>query len=403
MRMRRLLCLLAVISLVAAGCGDDDDENAGTTDTTAAEGGPSKVTVNVDANAKDPAMFALAYFPAQVTVHPGDTVVYKSSFTGEPHSITFGSLITPAIEAVENATPEQLASDEPPPAFQPLLPYAMLPEGPGDANQVSANPCFVTTGALPTDTTQPCPTQEAAPFTGKEVFYNSGFLADEDEFEVKLADDIAPGTYRGFCMLHFTEMISTITVVAEDEDVPSAAEVQAQADEELEALVTKAKASYETAKSAAQPGTVLAGDPATEEEEPTAPPKPNTSVGLAEFTPKEISVASGESVTWNINGPHSVTFNAGEDSRVIIGKGPDGRTHLNAKAATPALFNVPPPPEEEPEGPPPTADLGSFDGTGFANTGLQFGGGFKVTFTKPGTYQYICVVHPDMVGTVKVT
>ena len=405
MHLRRLLCVLAVVSLVAAGCGDDDDDTAaGTTQTSTEEDGGT-VTVNVDADVDDPQSFYLGYFPGTVKVHPGDTVVYKSSFTGEPHTITFGTLITPAIEAVENATPDQLASDEPPPEFEPLLKYSMLPEGPGDANQVSANPCFVVTGALPDDTTQPCPSQEPAPFTGKEVFYNSGFLPDQEEFELTLADDIAPGIYKGFCMLHFTEMVSTIEVVPEDQEATTASEAEAQADRELEPLVAKVKEAHQKAETAAAEGTVLAGDPPEEdgEGEQAGPPKPNTSAGLAEFTPKEISVDSGGSVTWNINGPHSITFNAPEDARVIIGKGPDGRTHLVEKAATPALFNVPPPPEGEPEGPPPTADLGSFDGAGFASTGIQFGGGFKVTFTKPGTYRYICVVHPDMEGTVTVS
>lgn len=406
MQLRRLTCVLAVIALVTAGCGDDDDTTAGTTETSAPEGGGT-VTVNVDADVDEPQSFYLGYFPGTVKVHAGDTVVYKSNFTGEPHTITFGTFINPAIEAFEKATPEQLAADEPPPAFEPLFKYAMLPEGPGDANQVSANPCFVTSGALPEDTTQPCSNQEPAPFTGKEVFYNSGFLADQEEFELTLADDIAPGIYKGFCMLHFTEMISTVEVVAEGEDATTASEAEAQADRELEPLVAKVKEAKEKAEGAAAAGTVIAGDPPGEDEgegEASGPPKPNTSAGLAEFTPKEISVASGGSVTWNINGPHSVTFNAPEDARVIIGKGPDGSTHLVEKAASPALFNVPPPPEgPPPDGPPPTADLGSFDGTGFANTGIQFGGGFKVTFTKPGTYPYICVVHPDMEGTVTVT
>ena len=401
--MRRMLVLLAVVVTLGGACGDDDETDGNTAETTAASGGAGTVAVKVDARTDDPAAFHLGYFPGAVTVHPGDTVVYKSDFTGEPHTITFGSFITPAIEAVENATPEQLASDEPPPAFEPLLKYAMLPEGPGDANQVSANPCFVTTGALPEDTTKPCAEQEAAPFTGKEVFYNSGFLADQEEFEVKLADDIAPGTYRGVCMLHFTEMISTITVVAEDDDVPSAEEVEAEGEEELAAMTAKAKEAKVKAEASVKEGEVLAGDPVGEEEEQAGPPKPNTSVGLVDFTPKEVSVASGGSVTWTINGPHSVTFNAAEDARTIIGEGPDGQVHLNEKAATPALFKVPPPPEGEPEGPPPTVDLGSYDGSEFASTGLQFGGSFKVTFTKPGSYDYICVVHPDMEGTVKVT
>jgi plastocyanin len=33
----------------------------------------------------------------------------------------------------------------------------------------------------------------------------------------------------------------------------------------------------------------------------------------------------------------------------------------------------------------------------------MFGGDFSVTFSKPGTYAYSCVIHPDMKGTVTVT
>ena len=402
--MKRMLAMLAVVVLVAAGCGDDDEDTAATATGGAGEG-PVSLTVNVDADTDDPKAFHLGYFPGTVKARPGDTVVYKSNFTGEPHSITFGSFVTPAIDVFLNATPEQLAADEPPPEFEPLFKYSMLPEGPGDANQVSANPCFVAAGALPEDTTKPCAEREAAPFTGKEVFYNSGFLPDGEEFELELADDIAPGTYRGFCMLHLTEMISTIEVVAEGSEVPSADEVAEQADKELAAVTADAEEHKEKAEAATtDPATVLAGDaPEGEEEGPDGPPKPNTSVGLAEFTPEEVSVKSGSAVTFNINGPHSVTFNAPEDARTIIGKGPDGFVHLNEKAASPAKFNVPPPPEGEPEGPPPTVDLGSYDGTGFANTGIQFGGSFKVTFTKAGSYTFICVVHPEMEGVVKVT
>lgn len=402
MRVRRFMAVIAVLALVAAGCGDDDDGGDATGTTTPTEEGTGEVTVQVDAKTDDPVGFYLGYFPGEVTVHPGDTVVYKSNFTGEPHSITFGTFVAPAIEAFENATPEQLASDEPPPAFEPLFPYSMLPEGPGDANQVSANPCFITTGELPTDTTQPCEDREAGPFTGTEVFYNSGFLPDGEEFEVTLADDIAPGTYSGFCMLHFTEMISKITVVAEDQEIPSADEVEAEGNDQIEALTAEAKELKELAESSTAEGTVLAGDPLGGEEE-DGPPLPNTAVGLAEYTPEEVSVASGGSVVFNVSGPHSVTFNAPEDARVIIDKGPDGLTHLNEKAATPAVFEVPPPPEEEPEGPPPTVDIGTFDGEGFANTGLVFGGSFRINFSEPGTYEYICVVHPDMKGTVTVT
>jgi plastocyanin len=34
---------------------------------------------------------------------------------------------------------------------------------------------------------------------------------------------------------------------------------------------------------------------------------------------------------------------------------------------------------------------------------LSHGQSYSVTLTKPGTYQYICTIHPNMKGTITVT
>jgi plastocyanin len=43
----------------------------------------------------------------------------------------------------------------------------------------------------------------------------------------------------------------------------------------------------------------------------------------------------------------------------------------------------------------------STDGT-FRSAALDQNDSFKFTFSKPGTYKYICSIHPKMVGTVTV-
>ena len=53
-------------------------------------------------------------------------------------------------------------------------------------------------------------------------------------------------------------------------------------------------------------------------------------------------------------------------------------------------------------------DLGSTNGTKVngqrvVRGALLPGDSFSVTFTKPGTYPYACVLHPQMVGTLEVT
>jgi plastocyanin len=48
-------------------------------------------------------------------------------------------------------------------------------------------------------------------------------------------------------------------------------------------------------------------------------------------------------------------------------------------------------------------DAGTWNGEGFFNSGLMFGGDFIVRFSKPGTYTYECLIHPGMAGTITVT
>ncbi len=101
------------------------------------------------------------------------------------------------------------------------------------------------------------------------------------------------------------------------------------------------------------------------------------------FLPAEVKVVAGAAVSWTVAGPepHSVTFL------------PPGQ-----QAPTPdkagALFA-------------PTPPKGPYDGTTLVNSGLGPQGPgapmtFDVTFAKAGTYAYLCVIHPQMRGTVVV-
>jgi len=282
-----LALVLVVVCSGVAACGSDDDDGAAATTaapaaettappvetsapTTPEETTPAtepsaeaaQIDVQIDGNVDQYNGAFFAYFPDKVTVHPGDTVTYVSNFSGEPHSIAFGSVVTDAIDQFKKLTPEQLAGGEPPPEFQAALAKVppMLPDGPGDAVQTSVNPCFVAEGEeIPEDTTKQCPVTEPEPFNGTETFYNSGFLPDGETFDVQIADDIKPGTYLAFCTLHFTEMISEVTVVPPAEPVPTADEVAAEAQQQLDDLAVTIAPALDDAKSAAVPGQVLAG------------------------------------------------------------------------------------------------------------------------------------------------
>lgn len=407
--------IAALLLLVTTACGDDDDAETGGPETTGAEeptdsDGASELTVQIDGDADEFNVALLAYFPDKVTARPGDTIVYQSNFSGEPHSIAFGTLVEDAVAAERALTPEQMEGEPPAELMEAFerIP-AMLPDGPGDANQASVNPCFVVSGDLPDDPTQQCDTTEPEAFTGTELFYNSGFLPDGESFELQLADDIEPGTYVGFCTLHFTEMVSEITVVAPEDDVPSADEVAQEGESQLQEMVSSLQSTYEDAQGAAAERQVLAGAADEESEVPGL---------VAEFIPGDLEVSTGEQVTWSFFGPHTVSFNAPEEARVLLAKGDDDGFHLVEQAVTPQGFEPPggppgegesppgeegegPPPEEE--GPPPPLDAGEWDGTGFFSSGIAFGGDFLMTFTEPGSYEYVCLIHPDMEGTVTVT
>ncbi|MBI3256273.1 MAG: hypothetical protein HYZ59_00635 [Actinobacteria bacterium] len=144
-------------------------------------------------------------------------------------------------------------------------------------------------------------------------------------------------------------------------------------DDDNDSSDAKAKAKVEEA-TADKAITVRAGVNDTED----------STVAVLEFLPEKITVTKGSTVAWDWADtiePHSVTFQAG------------------------ATLPAPGPPDEALFAPsPPTED---FDGTVLTNSGLlPTGPGpapeFKLTFSKSGTYQYFCAIHPLMTGSVDV-
>ncbi|HVE93629.1 MAG TPA: hypothetical protein VNB24_01825 [Acidimicrobiales bacterium] len=71
-----MIALFVVVNVAACGGGNDTER-----------------TVLVDYSSDEYASFALENFPAQVDVTPGQTVVFKQTWTGEPHTVTGGTMI----------------------------------------------------------------------------------------------------------------------------------------------------------------------------------------------------------------------------------------------------------------------------------------------------------------------
>jgi plastocyanin len=123
----------------------------------------------------------------------------------------------------------------------------------------------------------------------------------------------------------------------------------------------------------------------------------NNAADLEAYLPAEITVHVGDTVTWKINSKeiHTVTFLGSETAPELLAQepnAPQGTMMFNPKVAFP------------------TAPLdGQYDGSTYANSGIMGpdqgqAQDFSLTFTKPGAYTYVCVVHnqEDMVGKVTV-
>ena len=250
-------------------------------------------------------------------------------------------------------------------------------------------------------------------FTGKQAYYNSGWLASKGKFTVHLSSATAPGTYRFMCALHREGMTGRIVVVPAGTAVPSPSAQLAAGQRLLAATEAKLAPAVRAERQGRPPvpgirlpgkNIALAG---------SGSPAVNEAV-IDEFGPKLIKIPVGGSVTWYLIGGHSITFNADKSNNDIRATAPDGSVHMNAKALVPA--NGP----GEPGGAQSTNGNGSshgpikfkvvaassWNGRGFLNSGVfnhsfpPLIEGYKITFTRAGTYKYICTVHDNMRGTV---
>ena len=121
------------------------------------------------------------------------------------------------------------------------------------------------------------------------------------------------------------------------------------------------------------------------------------------FLPSTIRIRAGDSITWKMNSDelHTVTFTGGKPlsaGLLPLPGGKEGEMMLNPEHAFPSRK--------------PGAPVEIYNGKGFANSGFMSkepaapdappNDTFTLTFDTPGTYTYICAVHPTMRGVVEV-
>jgi plastocyanin len=334
-----------------------------------AQAATRSVDVGPGANAlpKNRTYDANAFLPGTVTVHVGDKV--KFNLNGF-HTVTFGDQASTPLFIADPGKPSGEKDSRGNPFWF------------SDRDRIVANP--------------------AAVFPAPGV--NSGVsLGGKPKPFVKTFKKA--GTFAYFCAVH-PGMTGKVRVVARGKKVPSQAAVAKQAAKELAGYAAAAKAADKTGQSAAN--TIQAGADGK---------------GFVNFAyyPAKATVPVNTPVTLEMspNSTENHTFSFGPQADLMA---------LVANQIAPAAASAP--------GGPPTlvasssvflqsdANLPAYDGTnhgnGFWSTGTlsspgrpvdgilpsgvgKFPSKQTITFSKPGSYAYICLIHPEMQGTIEVT
>ena len=281
-----------------------------------------------------------------------------------------------------------------------------------DANAV--RPCYLDSGVPPQgvrlDHTarrkpgEPCPVREQPAFDGAQAFYSSGFIPPDgpsgNTYRVPLADDIDPGTYRFYCVIHFPDMQGSLVVKPSGEEIPAASEVNDDARDAIDVLAGPLREAFVQARAG------HARDPNGEEIDlPIAGYHSGEeyTVAVDEFVPKVLRAKVDEPVTWTITGAHTVSFDVPSYVPIYRTK-EDGTIERNPVVDRAAGGSEQPPPVDFEKGPV-EIDGGTWDGSGFISSGLLGGEPFArytLRVSKPGRYKYACLIHPPMVATLVV-
>jgi len=372
----------------------------------------------------------LGFFPYEVAVHPGDTVVVKQTWTGEPHTFTGGKLVeqlgqitAPYLPKYHKSGFAALPNQEPKDmeAAQRKLP-PVFDEKTNKVAQNGSQPCYLQSGEPPKDINQPCPHRAQPAFNGREAFYSSGYVhyagPNGNTFRMPVAKDASPGRYYFFCLVHGPLMSTWVDVKPKSEKIPSQSEVARTASRELAVWSKPLERGWNTANA----GKVVPPPEAKELLAPGAKYFKGLFVGfralpdeklqleseINEFIPKQTTAKVGQPVTWTTFGGHTISFNVPRYFPIFTVK-KDGTVERNPEVDASA-GGAPKLPQPSENGPPKIEkyDGGTFSGTGFWSSGMINTAGelpaqYTIRFSKAGTYRYACLVHPPMVGEITIT
>jgi len=215
-------------------------------------------------------------------------------------------------------------------------------------------------------------------------YYNSGLPPEPGlAFEFTLTFGM-PGIYEYACIVH-PNMKAYVEVDPPGVPVPAQAAVTAQGQAEAQQYIAAARPTVEEQQATRSVGPAATTIWTSPMDIPNDP-----HVAAQRFFPQNLTVQIGDTVRWvnqALTEPHTVTFRAG------TGREPEFVPVPQAPGPPMLVAN---PPVFAPVVPP-----GPYDGTVYANSGFlgpdfPFGLDFSLTFSQPGTYAYVCVLHEPL-------
>ena len=383
--MRRQVLLVLLIALVASACTSGPPSGAnvshGPKPPSPTPAGPQTFAVSVDGSTPSFALASDAFFPNDLSVHPGDTIVFTEVWSGELHTVTFGTLVDRAIGnptfANTSAVPE------------------LLPPGRAVTVQSAAQPCFLDTGTPPSYSA--CPQVAQPAFDGMQAFYNSGWLSQGMKFSVHIASTTPPGTYHFEDLAH-PSVTGQIDVSPVRQPIASPSQVAATAAAELAQVVQELQPAAQDAASLTT----------------TVVPGLNEVAGITEagvtdsfvaaFGPPQITATVGQSIAWTLYGQHALALNPPPGITGLLTRSSDGSVHVNPLVLNHSGGQFAP---GGPQSAPFTVNGGTYSGTSFHNSGLLTSTlpgliTYTLQFGAPGTYVMRCLIHPSMTETINV-
>lgn len=335
----------AAVLVLAAGC-------AGATDPAEppAGGTPAVRVVAIDGGTED----VIGVADAGVQAAPGQVVRIRNANQGPAGRAA-------AEDAAAGTVVHVLTAGEVPPLFTATAEGAV-------ANPAVWQPCL---GPPPADPTAPCGQRPDTGAWDGVAALSTGAIGAGSHADVRLAEDIAPGTHRLVCALHPDLAVQVVVTDAVTADPAAATPPPLGPVEGVRATPVG-------------PAEVLVG------------PGDGTVV-LGGFLPDRVAVAAGEAVTWRARSPdpHQV--------RLAPASPGEGQAAGVQAAGSPVA-------EASPGAGDPVLPAGAWMGeapltSGWVSTDPSAPGGDRVTVRveRPGSYTFWCAIHPAMRGTLVVS